>query len=269
MTNETPQEKEVAAPNSSSRELSEAQRKTIQQEVAAAIARLDISKVKSKPANRLNSNTALALTAVAALAISLITFVLQLHDRAAAEHKAAIATQKERMAFADHIVSWWTTNSNGLSVNVHIANYNALPVDTWVIHFPRDNQLAPGSYPFGADGSATSRLTSSSSPAGPLLLPPFAFIGEIPPCTVIEAHAPLSSYKNLSSQVPSSLVEGDTTFVDPSGYIWAKSPSGILRRIEYSKVGANYNLGVVLLVTRGAQGRPIPWTRHARSPICA
>src|ERR1035441_9028326 len=90
------------------------------------------------------SNIIVALTAVAALVVALITLHMQSQDRTAAAQTAqqdrTAAAQTAQMAFANRIVSWWTASSKGLSVDAHIQNDNAQPFEVWVVYLPSDNQ---------------------------------------------------------------------------------------------------------------------------------
>src|ERR1039457_5116652 len=218
------------------------------------------------------SNIIVALTAVAALVVALITLHMQSQDRTAAAQTAqqdrTAAAQTAQMAFANRIVSWWTASSKGLSVDAHIQNDNAQPFEVWVVYLPSDNQFGPGYVPVPNKLSAV--FTPKGGTGGIGL--PTVYMGQVQPCTEIEVHAPFTALPNPISwyppsqifQVPPSQAEGDNIFVDPSGSIWAKNPAGTLRRIQFNARDNGY---LIASIANGAIN-PIAWTKHSRSPIC-
>ena len=229
---------------------------------------------KRSALERLNivSNIVVALMAVFATVISLSALHMQSQDQAIAARGRAAAAFKAQRSFADRIVPLWTASSNGLSVYLHIQNDNALPVEVWVAHLPGDNQLAPDS----SYGAAITKPGNVYSLAGTIGPAPYVFIGQVPPCTEVEVHAPFASFANYGHfKYSPSQSEGDTIFTDPSGLIWAISPSGILRPIQYHATlnisdlnSANFQITDFIVQTRGVPGHTVTWASHDRSPIC-
>lgn len=215
------------------------------------------------------SDVAVALTAIAALVISLIGFIIQSQDRTA-------SAKQQQASFADRVVPWWTmsTSANVNSADLHISNNNPLPVNVWVVHLPEDNNLPPGLHP----PLAANKLAAQYSAAGEFQIPPHIFIAEIPPCTTIEVDAPFATlHENFQDsasgiQYGSSLAVGDIVFIDSSGYIWAKSPSGALREVQYSSInGSSENSALVDIVLRqdtGSGPNSTTWQNQHQSSVC-
>jgi hypothetical protein len=161
------------------------------------------------------STVIVALTAIAALAISLVTLVMQLRDRTATEQ----AAQQE---YAQRVAFWWTLNSTGLAVTLHVQNSNSLPVTAWTAHLPDDKQSIPGTVPEEAYFGASS-------------VPPSLFIGQIPPCTVVSISGPFAHFPGAQNIAPlgeSGLLEGDVIITDPTGRTWVRTLSGGLDQAD-------------------------------------
>lgn len=238
----------------------------------------DEARKKRGALDRLNgaSNIIVASMAVVATVISLFTLHMQSQDQAVASQDRAAAALKAQTAFAHRIVPLWTASADGLSVYFHIQNDNALPVEVWLVYLPGDNQVAPGS-----SGDAAATKPGKKSPRGVVVFPPSVFIGQVPPCTEVEVHAPFASYAASNFTHSSYQTEGDAIFIDPSGLIWAISPSGALRRIQYKATQnfsgtntINFLITKIIVKDQGqSQGiininHTVTWASHNRSPIC-
>ncbi len=205
---------------------------------------------------RLNAASTLIMSAaiVATLAVSFITLRSQLQ-----QHNAAVASSARaaKVSFASKIVFWWSPATNPRIEVLHVQNDNPLPVDAWVVYLPDDKQPAPGS---GAP-LAGARLLGAFSP------PPYQFVGQVPPCSVVEVRAPFESWHNPSAfNTLPSVAEGDLLFTDPSGIIWRRTLSGLLHTLTFSIKGPGATLyGIILNPFANIESI---WSARSASPVC-
>lgn len=207
--------------------------------------------------SRLNAASTLVMSAaiVATLIVSYLTLRSQLQ-----QHNAAVraSAQTAKVAFASKVAFWWSPAAHRRIEILHVQNGNPLPVDAWTVYLADDKHPAPGS----GIPLAKVRLLGAFAP------PPFEFVGQVPPCSVVEVRAPFKSwYKPHAFNTLPTIAEGDLVFTDPSGVIWRRGLSGLLHTVPFSIKGPGAAIfEIVSSYSIGIEGST--WFNRSASPVC-
>jgi hypothetical protein len=197
--------------------------------------------------DRLNAVSTLIMAAaiVATLLVSYATLRSQLDDRNAA---AAAAAQAAKLSFASKVVFWWTSRTAKTTEAVlHVQNDNAQPADVWAVYL--------------------SRNASAPSLGGAAVPPPFSFVGQVPPCKVIQVHAPFANWPHPHAfAVRPLLARGDLLFTDAKGLIWERDVAGMLRELPGSAM--HRSSAAHLIISSGDSGVKDKWSAESAAPSC-
>jgi hypothetical protein len=196
--------------------------------------------------SRLNAVTTLVMAAAIALTliVSYATLRSQLDNRNAT---AAAAARAAKLSFASKVAFWWTTRAAKTTEAIlHVQNDNQRPADVWAVYLG-------------------GRVPGHSLRGRPV--PPFSFVGQVPPCKAIQVRAPFAHWPYANAFTGSPLLaRGDLLFTDPSGLIWERGLAGTLRALPGGDLSRNP--AVHAIISSGNSGAKDKWSAESAAPSC-